>query len=116
MQHIFHSLKKALKKKSYDQQVVARLLLNELTTLIWDGRLLQWQLKRSTLSLHHNDKQFAITLFSKKREFLTVLNDKLKSLWYDISLKDIRVIPQRDAVQRREEGDEVRHGIEEEDL
>lgn len=116
MQHIFHSLKKALKKKSYDHQLVARLLLNELTTVLGDGRILQWHLKRSMLYIHHNDHQFAIQLFSKKRDILTKLNEKLTSLWYDLVLKDMRVVPQRDAVQRQEEWEEPYYGIEEEDL
>lgn len=41
MQHIFKTLQTALKKKSTDRIMIARLLLNELTNLIGDGKTLQ---------------------------------------------------------------------------
>ncbi len=112
MQHIFKTLQTTLKKKSTDRIMLARLLLNELTNLIGDGKTLQWYLNLKTLGVYHADHQFSIMLFAQKKEFLTILNAKLLERWYDLQLRDIRVVPQRDEVQWNEEG-EIWNGIEE---
>ena len=103
MQHIFHSLKEALKRKSYDKQLLARTLLNELSVFLSHHDVLQGYVKRSTLYVHTHNHQYSILVFTKKKDILTLLNTKLSTLKYDLVLRDIRVVPQRDAVQRNEE-------------
>ncbi len=113
MNHIFTSLKEALKRKLYDQQLLARVLLNEITILLGEKDILQWQLKQSILYIYSSNPQYNITLFTKKKEFLTMLNKKLVKSWYEFILKDIRITAKRDPIQWQEEGEEKRYGIEE---
>ena len=57
----------------------------------FDDQNLEWYIKFSTLYIKTQNQEIRIQAFRKKIEILKLVNEKLKEMWYDRKISDIRV-------------------------